>query len=806
MNLPIGFLPVLSLKKIVMFPGQSQVVRVGRSQNVAALESAKNLSSLSNKIWIVASLQKTNHENDKVNTEDLSRVGTLCIVDSIKGDRTSGYQIMLKGIQRSSILNFKNNSNFIEADISHIEKDLSLTQETSAALVNSINELAIKILSLASGSNEHLKKIIISTKDLEQLVDVCAMNFDFDPNFKQEILSIPTIKERALKLLNVLSELKVNLELQVEIQNKMHQKLGKNQREGILREQLKTIKAELGEEAGDDSLDVLKQKLESCGIDGESKKSIDRDFRRLKEMGPQSPESQMLRNYLELVSELPWDQSEQAFDVSIDEAELVLNQDHSGLDSVKKRILQHLAVMKLQNKKQGSILLLVGPPGVGKTSLAQSIAKTLGKKLSRVSLGGVRDESDIRGHRRTYIGSMPGRIIQSLRRTNENDTVILLDEIDKLGRGYSGDPAAALLEVLDPEQNSKFTDHYLDLPFDLSKIFFIATANSLEGIPGPLLDRLEVIPVSSYTVAEKFDIAKKHLLRKEYKQFNIKEENFKLSDELILHIIQHYTREAGVRDLKRKLDTIFRHASLELAKEQNTDANKNIYIDIKNLDEILGPAMFRHDLVLNQQPPGVATGLAWSPVGGDILFIESTAMSGSGQILITGQLGDVMKESAKIAHSLIRRHLHDLQPKLNLEKYDLHIHVPSGATPKDGPSAGITLFTSIASLLSHKSVRPELAMTGELTLRGAVTPVGGIKEKVLAAHRAGIREIVFSKQNEQDLRDIPNEILRALKFHFVSNISEVLEIALDIKLSSLNPWSFNPSTDRNLNINQLALE
>jgi ATP-dependent Lon protease len=504
------------------------------------------------------------------------------------------------------------------------------------------------------------------------------------------------------------------------------------------------------------------------------------ELHRMESMGNNAPEAHMIRNYLDLLVALPWPKSpsESNFEnLDLEFAKKTLDQDHYGLEKIKKRVLQHLAVMKLKKSNRGQILLLVGPPGVGKTSLGQSIAKAMGRKFVRGSLGGVRDDAEIRGHRRTYIGSMPGRIIQGIKRAGENNPVFMLDEIDKLGRGFQGDPSSALLEVLDPEQNATFLDHYLDVPFDLSHVFFIATANSLDTIPGPLLDRMEIIDLSGYTTSEKLHIARNHLIPKQWAEHGIDLKQLVLSDEALLRVIHAYTREAGVRDLQRKIATLCRAMAERILAQ---DAVLPVRIEIQDIEEILGQERFLHEVAERINPPGVATGLAWTPQGGEILFIEANLMPGKGNLIVTGQLGDVMKESTQIALSLVRSRLAHAIPHFEFAQKDIHVHVPAGAIPKDGPSAGITMLTTIASLLTGRSVDSKLAMTGEITLRGAVMPVGGIKEKVIAAHRAGIERIILSKRNQKDLKEVPEETRAALKFEFVENASEVLKLALNL--------------------------
>ncbi|MCC2680385.1 MAG: hypothetical protein K0R29_2961, partial [Pseudobdellovibrio sp.] len=468
----------------------------------------------------------------------------------------------------------------------------------------------------------------------------------------------------------------------------------------------------------------------------------------------------------------------------------VLNDDHYGLDKIKKRILQHLAVLKMKKDKKGSVLLFVGPPGVGKTSLGQSIAKSLGKKYQRISFGGVRDEAEVRGHRRTYIGALPGKILTAMKKAGENDTVLVLDEVDKLNRNFAGDPSAALLEVLDPEQNNTFTDHYLEAPYDLSKVMFIATANSLESIPLPLLDRMEVIDLSGYTTAEKLHIAKNHLWPKQVAEHGLTLKQIEISDAAILKIISNYTREAGVRDLQRKLGEVCRAKCEDVLKNQGV-----VKVSVQQLEEIFGPEKFTFEVTDQLNPAGVVTGLAWTPVGGDILFIESALVPGKGDLILTGQLGDVMKESAQIAKSLLKARLSAIAPTFNFNKFDIHVHLPAGAIPKDGPSAGITLLTSLASLVSRIPVNSRLAMTGEISLRGKVLPVGGIKEKIIAAHRAGVNQVIMSKRNEKDLKDVPEEVRSQIQFTLVDHINEVLAAALNLDLTEWNEDSIYGQND-----------
>ncbi len=538
---------------------------------------------------------------------------------------------------------------------------------------------------------------------------------------------------------------------------------------------MRAIKEELGEgDPADESGEKksLKDRIKDARLPKDIEKVALEQVNRYENMGQQNAESHVIRNYLELILALPWNE-ESKDELDLDRAQKILDEEHFGLEKIKKHIVQHLAVMKLSPNKKGSILLFVGPPGVGKTSLGQSIAKALGRKFVRAALGGVRDDSDIRGHRRTYVGAMPGRILEGIKRAKEKNPVFMLDEIDKLGRGYGGDPAAALLEVLDPEQNFTFTDQYLDLPFDLSKVFFIATANTLDTIPAPLLDRMEIVQLSGYTTEEKFHIAKNHLIPKQLKEHGLTEAKVVIPDNILNGVIGEYTREAGVRDLQRKIAKLLRSVTEKIVK--HVDEDKKIVMDEAMVEDVLGVEKHSYELAQSSAIPGVVTGLAWTPVGGDILFIESAMMPGSGKIQLTGKLGEVMTESAHIGLSLVRSKLSKLVPGFDFSKTDFHIHVPSGSIPKDGPSAGITIFTALCSLVLGKVVDPKLAMTGEITLRGAVMPVGGIKEKLIAAHRAGIKRVILSKRNEKDLREVPAIVKKEMEFIFIENINELTQ-------------------------------
>ena len=769
-SFPDTAIPVLASRNLVLFPGQAVPMRIGRAKSLKAVEQARDGQG-----WILVLAQKTG--SDSPESGDLYKVGTLAKLSHLSGNRKDGYQAIVTGQARFEVESFSDSSDLLEAHGRVVEDLPDLEEGTSRVLVKHLKDLAKELLSYFPGDLRKLAGFIDAIEDPVLLSHTASQHLELELPQKQELLQQISLRQRYLSLLDLLAKQKEELKLQSEVNRKLNEKLGKQQREAILREQLRTIQEELGEgKAGADK--DYEAKIEEAGMPEEVKKIALEQSNRLKSIGESSPESHVIRNYLDLLVAMPWSKAS-ASDIDLELARQTLDRDHYGLDKIKKRIIQHLAVLKLKKEKKGSILLLVGPPGVGKTSLGKSIASALGRKFVRASLGGVRDDAEIRGHRRTYIGALPGRIVEGIKRAGVKDPVFMLDEIDKLSRGFAGDPASALLEVLDPEQNNAFTDHYLDVPFDLSNVFFIATANTLESIPGPLLDRMETIQLSGYTIPEKLHIAKQHLVPKQLEEHGLSPAQLELSDEVLLKAIGSHTREAGVRELERKIANIVR-ASAEkvLAKE----AQLPVRVQVEELDEILGAEKFFHEVAELYTPPGVVTGLAWTPLGGEILFVEAKLMPGSGHLTLTGQLGDVMKESAQIGLSLVRSKLAGLAESFDFAKSDVHIHVPAGAIPKDGPSAGVTMVTALASLLLNRSVDPKLAMTGEITLRGAVTPVGGIKEKVIAAHRAGIERVILAKKNERDLRDIPTEVREGLQFEFAERVEDVLRIALGVEL------------------------
>jgi len=792
MNHPQGILPLLPLKNTVIFPGLTQILRVGREQSLKALKDAESRG-----FWIVTVQQRRvkDQHDAQISGEDLYTVGTLCRIDSIKGQPESGVQVSLKGVARVSLedIHVQTEGRFLQANVTTLDDFWGENPQVNQALLEGIRNLSLDILKLVPTNTQGMEEMLKGIDDLSFMNSLVAGNLDLPLNEKQKLLETLSIKDRSLYLLNLMRQFKESLEIQTEIRDKFGKKINDQQRQALLREQMKTIQAELDT---DDSSDEakLRKEIEGASLPAEVKEIAEQELRRLKEIGAQSPEYHVIRNYLQTLAALPWSVSSEAQEINLEEASKILEADHYGLEKVKKRILQQLAVFKLRKSTKGAIILLVGPPGVGKTSLGQSIAKALGRKFARISLGGVRDDADIRGHRRTYVGAMPGRIITAMKRAKENNPVFMLDEIDKVSRGY-GDPAAALLEVLDPEQNKSFMDHYLDVGFDLSNVLFICTANQTDSIPAPLLDRMEVIEVSGYTTAEKLHIAKKHLIPKQCDENGIDQSRFVFEDEAILDLISYYTREAGVRELQRVIGKMIQASSVKYLNVQESidpseskdSALMKVLVKSSILEEILGRRKYEAEIAEGENPAGIATGLAWSPVGGSILFIEATTIPGNGQMVLTGQLGEVMKESAQIAQSLVFSHLQGLGVLVDTQKMGLHLHIPAGAIPKDGPSAGIALFSALMSLFLQKSIAANIGMSGEITLRGRVNPVGGIKEKVIAAHRAGLKELILPAKNLKDFEDVPEDIRKELKVQWVTRIEEVVEKIFGIEVPTMGP-------------------
>ncbi len=682
-------------------------------------------------------------------------------------------RILVQGIERVRIRKIVRTEPYAEAEIERLPEILDASKETEA-LARQVLDSFRQVTELSPALPEELNVAAANAGDPGRLADFIASSINLRPEQKQEVLATLRIRDRLRKILAFLHRETEVLQIGAEIQNRVQQSLSKSQREYFLREQLRAIRQELGEEdeRGAETRE-LREQIEKANLPEEARKAAERELERLSRMPPASAEYTVARTYIDWILCLPWAvETEDHLDVR--EAARILDEDHHALEKVKERILEYLAVLKLNRDLRSPILCFVGPPGVGKTSLGQSIARALGRRFVRISLGGVRDEAEIRGHRRTYVGAMPGRILQGLRRAESRNPVFMLDEIDKLGADFRGDPAAALLEVLDPQQNSAFADHYIEVPFDLSRILFITTANQLETIPPALLDRMEVLRLSGYTEQEKVVIASRFLLPRQIREHGLKKSQVRITRAALTAVIRDYTREAGVRNLERQLAAICRKIARAVAEKRRIPKR----IEPRDLRRYLGIPRFSHDAAEREMEPGVATGLAWTPAGGDILFIEATKMPGRGRLTLTGQLGDVMRESATAALSYVRSRAEDLRIAQEFDKIDLHIHIPAGAIPKDGPSAGLTLIVALVSLLTNRPVRPEVAMTGEITLRGKVLPVGGIKEKVLAAARAGIREILLPAENRRDLTEIPAEIRGKLRFRFATTVDQAIRTAL----------------------------
>jgi ATP-dependent Lon protease len=708
---------------------------------------------------------------------DFHKIGTLVKVETAK-EMKEFFHFKLNILERVEIGEIIPENENYRVTYQLIPDLENLDKENQEEILGHIRKLVKEISENFKGSQTYIDKV----NQLDTLQEVIAYIFPYmklSPGERQDFLEIRSLKEKSLKFIDILIDQKESIRFQMELAAKFNEEMNKKHREAMLKEQLKAIQEELSESEGKSGgKKDYRQLIEEANMPEEVEQAALEEVSKLERQGAHSSEENVIRNYLDLLVDLPWGEP-MVKDINIEEARKVLEDEHYGLDKVKDRIIQHLTVMKLKENKQGSILLLAGPPGTGKTSLGKSIANALGREYVRISLGGVKDEAEVRGHRRTYVGALPGRIVQGMRRAGTRNPVFILDEVDKLMASYSGDPASALLEVLDPEQNNTFSDHYLEVPYDLSDVFFIGTANSLRGIPGPLRDRMETIEIGSYTSHEKFIIARKHLMGEVLDEHGLTDEQLQIDDEAIKTIIEKYTREAGVRGLKRQLSAIARVAS-EKVVLGNVELPYTVHEDM--LYDILGHELTQISQAGKNNPPGVVTGLAWTPVGGDILFIEGAFMPGTGKLTLTGQLGDVMKESAKISESLIRSRLAMNLQTVEFDKKDLHIHVPSGAIPKDGPSAGVALLTTIASLVTGRQVDPKMAMTGEISLRGAVLPVGGIKEKVLAAHRAGIKKVILPKDNQKDLDDIPDDVTNELEFILVETVEDVIKETIGLEL------------------------
>ncbi|PIR98858.1 endopeptidase La [Candidatus Collierbacteria bacterium CG10_big_fil_rev_8_21_14_0_10_44_9] len=768
--------PLIPVRNVVVYPTNEVVLTFGRKKSINSINYALGKDKL------VALFTQRDGKIEDPQFDDLYSIGTLCVVErTLKTD--GELNALVKGIARIKLVRLENESTIELAEIEELGETVVLSQELEA-LARHLTTQFREAVNLGKSVEFTNFMRLMSGVSISELSDQIAPTLSISLTERQALLEILDLQSRLYKINDHLAkELKV-LEIEKTIASKTQEKFSKNMKENVLRERMATIKSELGElDEEEAELDDLHASIKKLELPKNDKVKVLKEFDRLYRMSPNNPESGYIRTWIETVTELPWGKLT-ADHVSLKTAEQILNDDHYGLKEVKERILEYLAVMKLKRLKNNdsalpTILCFVGPPGVGKTSLGKSIARALKRKFVKVSLGGIRDEAEIRGHRKTYVGAMPGRIIEGIKTAGSMNPVFMLDEIDKVGNDFRGDPSAALLEALDPEQNKEFSDHYLEIPMDLSRTMFIATANVLDTIPSALLDRLETIHFSSYTRVEKFHIAKKYLLPKVIEKNAIQTKNLKISNPILREIINKYTREAGVRSLERELAKIARKVAKKIASNGKKPLKLTTSLTAPSLHEYLGPAKYSSTIAEKVNPIGMATGLAWTSVGGEILFIEVSTMPGKGTVQITGQLGEVMKESAAAAYTYVRSHYKDFDLKPNFYKtIDLHIHVPEGAVPKDGPSAGVTMTTAIVSALTGRAIKKNIGMTGEVTLRGRILEIGGLKEKVIAAHTAGLRQIIHPWDNTKDLEKIPAEIKKDLTFHPVKEVSEVLKLAL----------------------------
>lgn len=769
-EIDIKELPLIALRNTVLFPGVVIPITVGRDKSMRAVKEAHKHSNL------IGILSQRKTETEDPLPDELYKIGTVARVVKMIHSNDGSLTAILQGRFRFELEHLVSDHPFLFGRIRPIP-NISFDGNSIElqALISSINDTAKSIIDLSPQIPSEASMMLKNIDSPVFLLDFISSNLNVKVHEKQKILEEGNLMSKAEIVLELLNKELQVVKLKNKIENKARIDIEKQQRDYFLNQQLKTIQEELGDNPQQEEINKMKAKAKKKKWPEKVAKAFDKEIARLQRLNPQVPEYGITMSHLELILDLPWDSyTKDNFDLK--DVRKKLDQDHYGLDKIKERIIEHLAVLKLKGDMKAPILCLVGPPGVGKTSLGKSVAEAIDRKYIRMSLGGLHDESEIRGHRKTYIGAMPGRIIQSLRRAQSSNPLFILDEIDKVGSNFRGDPSSALLEVLDPAQNHSFYDNYLELEYDLSKVMFIATANSLNNIQPALRDRMEIIEVSGYSEEEKLQIARKHLVPEQRKEHGLKANQIRISDAVIKKVIQEYTRESGVRNLNREIAGIMRYAAKEIAMENK----KSLSIKIGELEDILGPGKFSKDEYQQTEVPGVAIGLAWTSVGGDILFIESSASKGKGKLTLTGNLGDVMKESASTALTFIKSHADELGIDIqDFSEKDIHIHVPEGAIPKDGPSAGITMLTSLVSLFKKKEVKPFLAMTGEITLRGKVLPVGGIKEKVLAAKRAGLKEIILCDKNEKNIKEIDEEYLEGLKIHYVHDMMEVLEIALN---------------------------
>ncbi|MED1567372.1 endopeptidase La [Bacillus paramycoides] len=768
MNANERIVPLLPLRGVLVYPTMVLHLDVGRDKSIQALEQA----AMDENIIFLAMQKEMNIDDPK--EDDIYSVGTVAKVKQMLKLPNGTLRVLVEGLHRAEVIEFIEEENVVQVSIRTVTEEVEDDLEEKALMRTLLEHFEQYIKVSKKVSNETFATVA-DVEEPGRLADLIASHLPIKTKQKQEILEIVSVKERLHTLISIIQDEQELLSLEKKIGQKVKRSMERTQKEYFLREQMKAIQTELGDKEGKGGeVEELREKIEQAGMPEETTKAALKELDRYEKLPASSAESGVIRNYIDWLLALPWTEATEDL-IDLAHSEEILNKDHYGLEKVKERVLEYLAVQKLTNSLKGPILCLVGPPGVGKTSLARSIATSLNRNFVRVSLGGVRDESEIRGHRRTYVGAMPGRIIQGMKKAKTVNPVFLLDEIDKMSNDFRGDPSAALLEVLDPEQNHNFSDHYIEEPYDLSKVMFVATANTLASVPGPLLDRMEIISIAGYTELEKVHIAREHLLPKQLKEHGLRKGNLQVRDEALLEIIRYYTREAGVRTLERQIAKVCRKA----AKIIVTAERKRIVVTEKNVVDLLGKHIFRYGQAEKTDQVGMATGLAYTAAGGDTLAIEVSVAPGKGKLILTGKLGDVMKESAQAAFSYIRSRAEELHidPDFH-EKNDIHIHVPEGAVPKDGPSAGITMATALISALTGIPVSKEVGMTGEITLRGRVLPIGGLKEKTLSAHRAGLTKIILPAENEKDLDDIPESVKENLTFVLASHLDEVLEHAL----------------------------
>jgi ATP-dependent Lon protease len=762
-------LPILPLRNMVLFPGVVIPITAGRDKSIKLINDA---NAAGKNIGVVA---QKNEEDEDPSIQDIHKIGTVARILRVLKMPDGNVTVILQGKKRFQITEVVSEEPYLTATVKEVTEKRPKKNDTEFnAIIDSLKELAIKIIQESPNLPSEATFAIKNIESKSFLVNFVSSNMNLSVNEKQDLLAINGLKERALETLRFMNVELQKLELKNDIQSKVRFDLDQQQREYFLHQQMKTIQEELGGVSQEEEMDEMSVKAKTKKWDEKTQKHFEKELSKLRRMNPQAPDFGIQRNYLELFLDLPWNEySKDNFDLK--RAQKILDRDHFGLEDVKKRMIEHLAVLKLRNDMKSPIICLTGPPGVGKTSIGRSVAEALGRKYVRISLGGLRDEAEIRGHRKTYIGAMPGRIIQSLKKAGTSNPVFVLDEIDKLSNSHSGDPSSALLEVLDPEQNNSFYDNFLEMGYDLSKVMFIATSNNMAAIQPALIDRMEVIKMSGYTIEEKVEIARQHLFPRQLKEHGLTSKDLTIGKKQLEKIVEGYTRESGVRGLEAKIAQVIRNAAKSVAMEE--EYNKKVTDE--DIVKVLGVPRLERDKYESNDVAGVVTGLAWTSVGGDILFIESLLSPGKGSMTLTGNLGTVMKESATIALEYIKANaeLLGLNPEI-LTKYNIHLHVPEGATPKDGPSAGIAMLTSLVSLLTQKRIKKNLAMTGEITLRGKVLPVGGIKEKILAAKRANIKEIILCQDNKSDIDEIKPEYVEGLTFHYVKEMSEVLQIAL----------------------------